>query len=220
MVLRAISAVALAACMVAPALAIEGRTGIDFGENRIGLSPEKFDFAITGQGQPGRWTVVRDMTGFDGVAVEQSSDDPTENRFSLAIYKGVSLRNVAASVRLKVIKGTMQTAGIAFRFVDSANYYVINASALEQRVDLFRVVDGRIKRIGGTDANVVLNSWHKLGVIAADDQFTISFDNGSLFTVFDRTFLNHGHVGLWTEEDNVARFEQLEIKSLPRWKDR
>jgi hypothetical protein len=43
----------------------------------------------------------------------------------------------------------MQTAGIVFRFVDPENYYVINASALEQRVDLFRVVDGRIKRIGG-----------------------------------------------------------------------
>jgi hypothetical protein len=36
----------------------------------------------------------------------------------------------------------------------------------------------------------------------------------------DRTFLNHGHVGLWTEEDNVARFEQLEIKSLPGSEDR
>ena len=124
------------------------------------------------------------------------------------------------SVRLKVVKGTMQTAGIVFRFVDPENYYVINASALEQRVDLFRVVDGRIKRIGGTDANVVLNNWHKLGVTAADDQFMISFDNAPLFTISDRTFLNHGHVGLWTEEGNVARFEQLEIKSLPRSEDR
>ena len=66
----------------------------------------------------------------------------------------------------------------------------------------------------------MLNNWHKLGVTAADDQFMISFDNASLFTISDRTFLNHGHVGLWTEEDNVARFEQLEIKSLPGSEDR
>ena len=198
-----------------PALAIDGKATIDFGENSIDVPPEQFDFTITGQGQPGRWTLVRDVTGVDGVAIEQSSDDPTENRFSLAIYKAVSLRNVAASIRLKVIKGRMQTAGIAFRFADPQNYYVVNASALEHRVDLFRVVGGKIKRIAGTDANVLLNSWHKLGVIAVDDYFTVSFDRARLFTVSDRTFLNSGRIGLWAEEDNVTRFEQLELKSLP-----
>jgi hypothetical protein len=73
--------------MTAPALAVDGRPDIDFRENRIGLPPEKFDFAITGQGQPGRWTLVRDMTGVCGIALEQSSDDPTENRYRLRFTK-------------------------------------------------------------------------------------------------------------------------------------
>jgi len=70
-----------------PALAIDGKATIDFGENSIDVPPEQFDFTITGQGQPGRWTLVRDVTGVDGVAIEQSNDDPTENRFSLAFTK-------------------------------------------------------------------------------------------------------------------------------------
>ena len=218
--LRAISAAVLAAWMVVPAVAVDGKASIDLGENRIGVPPEDFDFEITGQGQPGQWTVVRDVTAIDGAAIEQSSTDPTENRFPLAIYRRLSLKNLEASARLRLIKGTMQTAGIAFRFVNADNYYVVSASALEERVDLFRVLAGKMERIGGTEADVVLNHWQMLGLVAQGDQFTVSLDNKWLFTVWDRTFSTDGRIGLWTEEDNVTRFDQFEIKALPWSEDR
>ena len=218
--LRAISAAVLAAWIVVPAVAVDGKASIDLGENRIGVPPEDFDFEITGQGQPGQWTVVRDVTAIDGAAIEQSSTDPTENRFPLAIYRRLSLKNLEASARLRLIKGTMQTAGIAFRFVNADNYYVVSASALEERVDLFRVLAGKMERIGGTEADVVLNHWQMLGLVAQGDQFTVSLDNKWLFTVWDRTFSTDGCIGLWTEEDNVTRFDQFEIKALPWSEDR
>src|SRR5262245_50139775 len=201
--LRTISAAMLVAFMVAPAFAVD-------------VPPlDDFDFEITGQGQPGQWSVVRDLTALDGIAIEQSNTDPTENRFPLAIYKSLSLKSLAASVHLKLIKGRMQTAGIAFRFVNADNYYVVSASALEERIDLFRVLGGRMERIGGAEADVALNHGHKLGVVAEADQFKVSLRNAWLFTVWDRTFLTDGRVGLWTEEDNVTRFDQFEIKALP-----
>ncbi len=218
--LRAISAAVLAAWIVVPAAAVDGKASIDLGENRDGVPPEDFDFGITGQGQPGQWTVVRDVTAIDGAAIEQSSTDPTENRFPLAIYRRLSLKNLEASARLRLIKGTMQTAGIAFRFVNADNYYVVSASALEERVDLFRVLAGKMERIGGTEADVVLNHWQMLGLVAQGDQFTVSLDNKWLFTVWDRTFSTDGRIGLWTEEDNVTRFDQFEIKALPWSEDR
>jgi hypothetical protein len=211
----------LAACVVAPAFAGDGKASIDFEENSIGLPPlDDFDFGVTGGGPPGQWSVVRDVTAIDGVAIEQSNTDPTENRLRFAIYKPLSLKNLAASIRLKLIKGTMQTAGIAFRFVNADNYYVVSASALEERIDLFRVLAGKMERVGGTDADVALNHWQKLGLVAQGDQFTVSLDDAWLFTVWDRTFLTEGRVGLWTEEDNVTRFDQLEIKTLPWSEDR
>ena len=213
--LRAISAAVLAAWIVVPAVAVDGKASIDLGENRIGVPPEDFDFEITGQGQPRQWTVVRDVTAIHGAAIEQSSTDPTENRFPLAIYRRLSLKNLEASARLRLIKGTMQTAGIAFRFVNADNYYVVSASALEERVDLFRVLAGKMERIGGTEADVVLNHWQMLGLVAQGDQFTVSLDNKWLFTVWDRTFSTDGCIGLWTEEDNVTRFDQFKIKALP-----
>jgi hypothetical protein len=219
-VLRTISAAMLAACMVATAFAVDGKASIDLGQNGIGMPPENFDFGITGHGQPGQWTVVRDVTAIDGVAIEQSSKDPTENRFPLAIYRRLSLKNLEARARLRLIKGLMQTAGIAFRFVNSDNYYVVSANALEERVDLFRVLGGKMERIVGTEAEVALNHWQTLGMVAEGDRFTVSLDNKWLFTVWDRTFLTDGRIGLWTEEDNVTRFDQLEIRALPWSEDR
>jgi hypothetical protein len=210
-----ISAAMLTASMIAHARAVDPGTGIDFGQTRIGLAPEDFEFAITGPGPLGQWIVVRDVTATCGIALEQSSDDFIEDRYRLAIYQPLSLKNLAASVHLKLIKGTMQTAGIAFRLVDADNYYVLTANALEDRVDLARVQDGQKHRVGGTDADVILGHWQELGVLAENDRFTIYLDRRPLFTVADRTFLKEGRIGLWTEEDNVTRFDQLEITALP-----
>ena len=105
--------------------------------------------------------------------------------------------------------------GIAARFVDVDNYYVVGASALEERVDLFRVVNAKKERIWGTDANVTLDHWHVLEVEAKQDQFTISFDRNWLFTARDSTLPGEGQIGLWTEEDNVTRFDRLEIETFP-----
>jgi hypothetical protein len=220
-VLRMISAAILAACVVAPAFAVDGKASIDLGENSIGApSLDDFDFVVTGGGQPGQWTMVRDVTAIGGVAIEQSSKDPTENRLPLAIYRRLALKNLAASIRLKLVNGTMQTAGIAFRFVNADNYYVVTASALEERIDLFRVFGGKMERIGGAEADVALNHWHQLGLVAEGDRIMVSFDDAWLFTVWDRTFLTNGRVGLWTEEDNVTRFDQFEINALPWSEDR
>jgi len=113
------------------------------------------------------------------------------------------------------MKGTMQAAGIAARFLDVDSYYVVIASALEERVDLFRIVNGKKERIWGTDADVVRDRWHLLELQANDDQFTISLDRNWLFTARDSTLPGDGQVGLWTEEDNVTRFDRLEIETFP-----
>jgi len=82
----------LVASMLTPAFAVDAKAGIGLEENRIGSPPEDFDFGITGQGQPGQWALIHDGTAIDGVAIEQSSTDPTENRFPFAIYKPLSLK--------------------------------------------------------------------------------------------------------------------------------
>jgi len=190
-------------------------SGIGFGVDTIGAPPQDFEFGITGRGRPGRWITVYDESASHGVVVEQADRDPTEDRSAFAVYRPLSLQNFKASVHLKFMRGTIPTAGIAFRFADANNYYVLTANALQGRVDVWRVVDGKMQQIAGTEAEVVFSHWHTLEITAQADAFTVTFDDSWLFTAFDRTFSKDGRLGLWTEEDTLTRFARLDITALP-----
>lgn len=189
-------------------------TKIDFKSNGIGVPPADFEFWRTGHGSVGQWVVIRDRSAAGSAAIEQYSADPAKDRFPLAIYKPASAKNLEVSAQFKLVSGPMQSAGIAFRLTSASNYYVVRASARDERVTLLRVADGAIEEISGVDAEVAQNHWQTLGIVANDDQFTISLDGEWILTVFDRTFVKKGHVALWTEGDNVTRFEEIEIKPL------
>jgi hypothetical protein len=212
------AAIALAAAVASvpdPARTVGTTTTLDGTKSEIGMPPPDFDFLQTGEGEPGRWTVVRDATAVDGSAMEHVSTDQHENRFSLAIYAPVSAKDFKVSVRFRIMKGTMQAAGIAARFLDVDSYYLVSASALEERLDLFRIVNGKKERIWGTDADVVRDRWQLLELQAIGDEFTVSLDRNWLFTARDSTWPGEGQIGLWTEEDNVTRFDRLEIETFP-----
>ncbi len=210
-----IGAVALIAGAAISARSEQPKPKIDFVSNGIGVPPTDFEFWRTGHGDVGRWSVVRDATALAGASIEQFSLDNTEDRFPVAIYKPISAKNVEVSAHFKLVGGTMQSAGVAVRLTSAGDYYVVRVSALEARADLFRVTDGKIKRIAGADAHVVRNRWQTLGVIAENDRFTVSLDDRLVFTAWDRIFLGDGHIALWTEDDNVTRFEEIVITPLP-----
>jgi hypothetical protein len=190
-------------------------TRIDIAKTAIGTPPADFDFELTGEGEPGQWKVVSDPTTPTGRAIEHLSVDQHEDRFPLAIYKPLSLENVRLAVRFKIISGTMLSAGMAVGVRDRGNYYSASASALEQRVDLSLFQNGHVKRLESLDADIARGRWYKLGLIVNDDHFAVSLDGKLLFTAFDRSRGKDGHIALWTQEDNVTRFDQIEICSLP-----
>src|SRR5262249_29854821 len=95
------------------AAAEDATTRIDIAKNGLGIHPGDFEFARRGEGDLGRWIVVRDPTAIKGFAIEHASTDQHEDRFPLAIYKPLSTENVAISVRLKIVSGTMLSAGLA-----------------------------------------------------------------------------------------------------------
>ena len=194
---------------------IGARTKIDITNDEIGAPPSGFDLAQTGVGDPGQWAIVRDATAGDGVAIEHRSTDQHDDRFPLAIYRPVTLESLEASVRFKIILGTMQAAGLAIGVCNMQSYCAVSASALEQRVDLLLFAKGQITRIESAEGEVVLDRWHMLRVIANDDHFTVALDGKELFVTFDRARGKDGRAALWMQEDNVTRFDQLEIHPLP-----
>jgi hypothetical protein len=188
---------------------------ITFGKGTIGAPPIDFEFWRTGEGGPGRWIVVRDETAEGGLALEQTSDEPTDYRFPLAIYEPLSERNVEVRVRFKAMAGKIdRAAGIAVRVTSADDYYVVRANALENNLRFYRVVKGKREQISGASAKVSSNEWHTLGLRAEGERFTISFDGRQLFTATDKTFSHTGKVALWTKADSITRFDRIMIEAL------
>lgn len=200
---------------VSIAVAEQPTTAIEFAKNGIGVQPTDFEFQRTGEGELGRWAVVRDPTAVGGFALEHVSTDQHDDRFPLAVYRPLSLENVEVSVHFKIVSGTMQTAGMAIGVRTPSDYYAVSASALEQRVALLLFVKGKSERIESAEADVVLNRWHTLTVTANDDHIKVLLDQKILFTTYDRTRRKDGRIALWTQEDNVTRFDHIEIHALP-----
>jgi hypothetical protein len=197
----------LAACDPA---ATPGRAEtITFGAQK-GLG--EFEFAATGDGQPGEWSIVRDDAT---QALAQTGTDPEDGRFPLAIYRPFSGRNVYASIRFMPVSGNIDRAGgVIVRLTSAGDYYLARANALENNVRFYRVVGGKRQMIAGVDAPVASGAWHTLGVAARDDRFIILFNGRELFGATDATFLGPGRVGMWTKADSVTWFESIKIKSL------
>jgi hypothetical protein len=181
-----------------------------------GAPPAGFAAALTGRGRPVQWRVVADEGALGGRALAETSADSTDYRFPLVVYEQLSAKDVEVSIYFRPVSGRVdQAAGIAVRLADADNYYVVRANALEDNVNLYRVVRGNRQQITGTRARVASNAWHTLTLRAEGERLTVSFDGQPLFAATDRTFASAGKIGLWTKADSVTHFDKVTVTPLP-----
>ena len=178
-------------------------SGPDLSTYPTGKLPPEFQAAWrTGHGKPGDWQIVEDATASQGKAIAQLSADATDYRFPLAVWQPLVARDAMASVRFKAVAGAVDRAGgLAVRLLDADNYYVARANALEDNVNLYRVVQGRRQQIAGTSAKVPSGVWHTLGLRAEGDRLIVAFNGKDIVTGSDRTFTGVGKVALWTKAE-------------------
>src|SRR5215470_9769589 len=69
-------------------------TQIDVSRMSPGLAPDDFTFWRTGDRDVGDWRVVEDPSASGRQVTAQTSKDPTDYCFPLAIYQPISARNV------------------------------------------------------------------------------------------------------------------------------
>jgi hypothetical protein len=113
-------------------------TQIDVSRMSPGLAPDDFTFWRTGDGDVGDWRVVEDPSASGRQAIAQTSKDPTDYRFPLAVYRPISAKNVKVVLRLKPVGGTVdQAGGIVVRLTTPDDYYVVRANALEDNVRFY-----------------------------------------------------------------------------------
>jgi hypothetical protein len=213
--------IACAAAALAGAVAVArgeagGATTWDFRSDALDAPPAGFSFARTGHGREGRWLVVRDPTGpaGDHVLAQVDADD-TDDRFPVAVADAPALRDLRLEVRCKPVSGkTDEACGLVFRFRDAGNYYIARANALEDNVNLYRVVNGRRRQIEGWKGKVAANAWHALAIEARGDRLQVFWEGKPVIDARDGTFREAGKVGVWTKADSVTHFAALAATPL------
>jgi hypothetical protein len=188
----------------------------NFDQDPVGKLPLNFTSALTGQGTIGQWAVMKDDSAPSPPNVlAQTSTDPTDYRFPLAIVEGTDYKDLILSVKFKAISGKVdQGAGLVFRLIDKDNYYITRANALEDNFRLYHVIKGRRVQFAGANFKVTSNAWHEIKVEARGDEFKCFYDGQLKFTAKDDTFKDAGKIGLWTKADSVIHFDDLTAEDL------
>lgn len=186
---------------------------IDLSSMPSGLKPRGFTDALTGQGGPVRWKVLDDPSApAGGKVIAETSSDTTDYRFPICIYNGVTAKNVDVSVQFKPIAGSLdQAGGLIVRVQDPDNYYVARANALEDNVNLYKVVAGERRKIASYKAKVTEGVWHTLSLKVDEDLLEVAFDGKRVIQTHDETFAGPGKVGLWTKADSLTHFANFQI---------
>ena len=113
---------------------------IRFDADTAGKLARAWSVAMTHDGAPPRWEIVRDESAPSPLYVlAQLSQDRTAGRFPLAIWDRIVILDGSVSVAFKTVDGVVdQAAGIVWRYQDPNNYYIVRANALENNVVLYR----------------------------------------------------------------------------------
>jgi hypothetical protein len=183
----------------------------DFEQDSTNASPAGFTFAKTGSGRAGRWIVQAQKRVPSGSHVlAQVDTDSTNYRFPVAVANDPVVRDLRLSVRCKPVTGKVdQACGLAFRYRDDNNYYVVRANALENNVRLYFVKNGNRQQFADWNGRVSSGQWHDLRVDAMGNRFEVFWDGQNIITARDSTFTEAGKIGLWTKADSLTYFDDL-----------
>jgi len=199
------------------AMAADAARTWDFQGDPVGAAPAGFSFGRTGEGRDGTWVVLQDRTAPSGDHVlAQTDGDGTDYRFPVAVAEVPSLKDLRLEVRCKPVSGKIDEAcGLVFRYRDPDNYYVARANALEDNVNLYRVVKGRRREIKGWSGKVSPKAWHALAIEARGDHLQVFWEGKVVIDARDDTLREAGKVGVWTKADSVTYFDALTARPLP-----
>jgi len=194
-------------------IASAGRV-INFDNAPLGMTPPGWTVAMTNRGGAPRWEIRKDGSApTQPNVLAQVSDDPTGDRFPLAILDNMSLRDGDVSVRIKPVAGREdQGGGLVWRYRDANNYYLARANALEENVALYKVENGRrIPLAPGVKHDIPANAWSILKVSVRGNRFQVYLDHRRILQGWDNTFAAAGQVGLWTVADSVTYFDDFRV---------
>lgn len=183
----------------------------DFAADTLGQEPEQ------SQVRGGRWEVVADSTAAGDTIpaarfVRQSETDDGKQFHYLQFLKPV-LGDLAVSVRFRIVSGEMDpSAGLVFQLDPKGRSgYVVRVRGDKGDVVAHYLLHGRRRDLKFAKVPPpVPGSWHQLRVERDGSVMVVTYDGVERIRTRDERF-REGTVGLWTEDDTVVEFRDLEV---------
>jgi len=186
---------------------------VTFDSGQVGRAPAGWTFAGANHGSAPRWVIQQDRTAPTQPYVLAQLSNASGERFPLAIYDDMSLRDGDVSVRIKAVSGREdQAGGVVFRYRDPNNYYLARENALQHNVAILKVENGQTRQITpAVPHDISANTWNILKVSVRGSRFQVYMNHRRILQGWDKTFSGWGKVGLWTEADSVTYFDDFRV---------
>ena len=183
----------------------------NFDTQAPGSVPPGFEFAAMRQDTPGTWRLRTE--GANGVLVHQAAD--AAGGFALALAPDAPLRDVQASVRLRLTGGT-RAGGLVWRYADANNYYGAILDLGKAEVVLFRVNAGNRTFLELEDElELDPAAWHTLKIVHDESRIQVSLGGIRVFEERDRRYDREtppGRTGLVAAGNAEVWFDDLRIE--------
>lgn len=190
--------------------ALPGRTyAWTYVADTLGLAPS--GSRVVG----GRWAVVEDSTQAGVRLLRQLEDDDGLASHALQFLKP-RLADQEVSVRFRIRSGEIDpSAGVVFHLdAKGKNGYLVRVSAKDRELIVHYLLNGRRRDLKMADIPAPKeNEWHTLTVRRMGERIEAAYDGVVKVKLRDERF-HEGNVGLWTEDDTIADFTDLSVRSL------
>ena len=185
-----------------------------FEEAPAGGPPEGFE-VISAQSPVGHW-VVEQHGGERVLAQTEATPEDKRGRHSFAIVEGGASGDVVVRVRIKLVSEDGQ-AGLAFRYQDLDNHYLMVLDARQRKIRLVRVVDGnRVAIHGQDDVELETGVWYQLKVRLRGPAIAVRLHGLRLFDAKDRSLPEDGRIGFFCDDHTRAYFDDLSVVPIER----
>ncbi len=187
-----------------------------FDSSSPGTLPGSYVVGTLFDGRPaGEWKIlITDRAKSASQVLAQLQPKGTDQTHKLLLLEGTESTNIDVEVSYLAVAGKADLGGgLLWRAKDDRNYYLLRASLVEQKIRLYRVVNGVQQIVKQIDRPLPATGWHKLRIVQRGCEMKALFDEAVLFRACDTTYTS-GRIGLWTKADAVTYFDDLTLKIL------
>jgi hypothetical protein len=187
-----------------------------FDGSSPGILPGSYVVGTLFDGRPaGEWKIlITDRAKSASQVLAQVQPKGSDQTHKLLLIEGTESTNIDVEVSYLPVAGKADFGGgLLWRAKDDRNYFLLRASLVEQKIRLYRVVNGVQQIVKQIDRPLPATGWHKLRIVQRGCEIKALFDDAVLFRLCDNTYTS-GRIGLYTKADAVTYFDDLFLKIL------